>query len=345
MIDILLKYEGDGWIHSAKHPEYDLLIWNYTQSTQYESFWDEITLMCRGLVTDSKGNIISRGFNKFFNWEENKIKKSDIVLEDVKLFEKVDGSYIGVFWYNNQWITNSKGSFTTEQAIKAKEHIDSFTDFDLFFDKSLTHNFEIIYPVNRIIVDYFGQDKLVYLSSTNKAGEKTFLNDLPNGMSRAKLYDFKFDYDFIKALDKNNEEGVVGYTSCGKMFKIKFDNYVKLHGLITRTSSYTIWECLRNGEDIKLLIDNIPDEFYDFVKNVVNDILTNYDKLEKEILSQYDSLENKENLTDKEFAFLVKDLKFKHQLFSLRNKRSITNWLWLNVKPEYKLPFSDECED
>ena len=46
MIDILLKYEGDGWIHSAKHPEYDLLIWNYTQSTQYESFWDEITLMC-----------------------------------------------------------------------------------------------------------------------------------------------------------------------------------------------------------------------------------------------------------------------------------------------------------
>ena len=47
MIDILRKYEADGWIMSSVHPTYDLIIWNYTQSTQYNSHWDEITLMCR----------------------------------------------------------------------------------------------------------------------------------------------------------------------------------------------------------------------------------------------------------------------------------------------------------
>lgn len=342
MITKLNKYLDDGWLISKKHDYYDLIIWNYSQSTQYESFWNETTLMARGLITDSLGNIVSRGFNKFFNWEENKLDRENIDLSKVKLFEKVDGSYIGVFWYDNQWITNSKGSFTTEQAIKAKEHINSFKDFDKFFSKDLTHNFEIVYPTNRIVVDYNGIDGIVYLSSTNKAGDIFFLETICDGMLRSKEYDFNFDYELIKSQNTNNEEGIVGYLPCGNMFKIKFANYIALHGIITNTSSYTIWECLRNGEDVKLMVDNIPDEFYGFVKSKIEEITTNFKALFVEVHLKYLIIPFKDELTDKEFATRIKDEEFKSQFFSLRNGRDISEWVWKKVKPKYELPFSTE---
>lgn len=342
LIDTLRKYELDGWIISNKHPDMDIYIWNYTQSTQYESHWDEITLMCRSLVTDKSGNIISRGFNKFFNWEENKLDLSKLNLNDAKLFEKVDGSYIGIFFYKDEWIIRSKGSFTTEQAISAKIHFDSFSD-KTCFDKTLTHNFEIVYPNNRICVDYGNRDELVYLSSTDIDGNKSFIENLPMDVSRAKSYDFIFDYTTIKALNTDNEEGMVGYFPNGDMFKVKYDNYVKLHGLITRTSSYTIWECLRDGDDIKLLIENIPDEFYAFVHNTIESIETNFRRLTEEVYVDYSLIPDKETKTDKEFAeYVFKNSKYPSQMFSLRTNKDLSKWLWKEVKPEYKLPFKEE---
>ena len=119
----LHKYKDEGWLMNQVHPELPLTIWNYTQQTQFEGMWDEITLSCRGLVTDDEGNIVARPFKKFFNLEEGKHTPT----KDFDVFEKMDGSLIIVFWYDGGWVVASRGSFISEQAIGASK---------IFFDEN-----------------------------------------------------------------------------------------------------------------------------------------------------------------------------------------------------------------
>ena len=135
----LEKYFQEGWLIKQTHPTLPLTIWNYSQSTQYEGKWDEITLMCRGLVTDDNGNIVARPFKKFFNLEENKHTPTS----EFEVYEKMDGSCIICFYYNNEWIFCSRGSFTSEQAEMA-EILSKKYPIELL-DKSKTYVFEIIY--------------------------------------------------------------------------------------------------------------------------------------------------------------------------------------------------------
>ena len=62
MLKVLEKYHQDGLLYKQQHPSLPLTIWNYTEIVQFEGKWDEITLMCRGLVTDDKGKIVARPF-------------------------------------------------------------------------------------------------------------------------------------------------------------------------------------------------------------------------------------------------------------------------------------------
>jgi len=63
----LENYSQNGLLQKQTHPKFDLTIWNYSPKVQYERLWDEITIQCRGLVTNSKGDVVARPFKKFFN--------------------------------------------------------------------------------------------------------------------------------------------------------------------------------------------------------------------------------------------------------------------------------------
>ena len=117
MLEKLNEYHEKGLVYKQIHPTLPLTIWNYSEKVQYENLWDEITLMCRGLVTDNEGNISARAFKKFFNIEEGKHTPT----EKFEVWEKMDGSLGIVFWYEGQWVVATRGSFTSDQAIKAKE--------------------------------------------------------------------------------------------------------------------------------------------------------------------------------------------------------------------------------
>jgi RNA ligase len=139
MLEKLNKYYEDGLLYKQVHPTLPLTIWNYTETVQFEGKWDEITLMCRGLVTDDKGNIVARPFNKFFNIEEGKYTPT----ENFEVWDKMDGSLGIVFWYEGQWIVATRGSFTSDQAIKGTELLKKYNT-DIMF-RHLTYCFEIIY--------------------------------------------------------------------------------------------------------------------------------------------------------------------------------------------------------
>jgi RNA ligase len=117
-LNILNKYISEGLVVKNDHPTLPISIYNYSRTCQYENNWDEITKMCRGLILDQEGNVIAKGFDKFFNMEEH--QPDEIPNETFEVFEKLDGSLGILFWYQGKWILATKGSFTSDQSVKSK---------------------------------------------------------------------------------------------------------------------------------------------------------------------------------------------------------------------------------
>jgi len=145
----LQEYIDGGWVVSQRHPKLPLTIYNYSQKTQFEKNWDEITLSCRGLVLDDDGNVVARPFKKFFNWEEIlHTVSSEQLSMPFEVFEKMDGSLGVGFWYDGEFVIATRGSFTSDQAIKAKEMLKNYR-IDLLNERGgerdYTLLFEIIY--------------------------------------------------------------------------------------------------------------------------------------------------------------------------------------------------------
>ena len=138
-LETLNKYHEDGLLYKQTHPTLPLTIWNYSEKVQYEMLWDEVTIVCRGLVTDDSGAVIAKPFPKFFNYEEGKHTPTS----EFEVFEKMDGSLGILFNYDGEWILATRGSFTSEQSKKGCELLKKYPIENL--DRKNTYLFEIIY--------------------------------------------------------------------------------------------------------------------------------------------------------------------------------------------------------
>jgi RNA ligase len=231
MLEKLNKYYEDGLLYKQVHPSLPLTIWNYSEKCQYENLWDETLLMCRGLVTDDTGDIVAIPFQKFFNIEEGKFEPT----ENFEVYEKMDGSLGIVFWYRGQWVVATRGSFTSDQAIKAREILKKYNT-DIMF-RHLTFCFEIIYPENRIVLDYGTDEKLVLLGTFDKNGKEMDVEIWSQwGFDVVKKYDGIKDFKELKSMVKDDQEGFVVKFSNGDRIKVKGVEYLRLHKIIDRKS-------------------------------------------------------------------------------------------------------------
>jgi RNA ligase len=338
MLHTLEEYHNNGLLSKQTHPILDLTIWNYTPKVQYERLWDDITLQCRGLVTNSEGKIIARPFKKFFNYEEH--KSEDIPNENYVVYEKMDGSLGILFYYADQWIIATRGSFTSPQSIKGFEMLSKYDLSELF--KSHTYLFEIIYPENRIVVDYNGEEKLVLIGAieTETGIEDDITIYFHYGFDVVTMYEISNKtYDSIKNIIPNDKEGYVIAFKNGFRMKIKGDEYIRLHRILTETSSRDIWECLKNNKSLDEILDEVPDEFYSWVKETVNNLQTQFDSIKLEVENDFKELINK-----KEYAEKIKDNPNKSFLFKRLDSYSnqLNDMIWDSIYPPYIKPFKNE---
>ena len=344
LIETLEKYYEDGLLYKQTHPSLPLTIWNYTPKVQYENTWDEITLQCRGLVTDNEGNIVARAFKKFFNMEEGKYTPT----ENFEVWDKMDGSLGIVFWYEGQWIVATRGSFTSSQSIKGKEIFDRYVKKygDDNLNIHLTYLVEILFPENRIVVDYGNDEKLVLLGITDQYGETHhshfeylwFHKDLI-----VKKYDGINDYSILKDMIKDNKEGFVIKFSNGDRMKIKGKEYLRLHKIMTNVSTTGIWEMLSNGDDVNELLKDVPDEFYKKIKDYVRDLRYGFFQISERAGKLHDVFrygkygDHEVEPTKKEFAeFVLKQEKVLHPvMFAMWDKKNYDKIIWSILKPEF----------
>ena len=399
MLEILQKYHTDGLLHKQTHPTLDLTIWNYSPKVQYEKLWDDITLQCRGLVTNSKGEIVARPFKKFFNYEEH--KPEDIPNEDYVVYEKMDGSLGILFyykeeltderryniWFNNnyetgmerffdpnnlpdfenpyyeptpktkgEWILATRGSFTSPQAIKGKEILDRHDISALRKDN--TYLFEIIYPENRIVVDYGHEEKLVVIGGIHtETGE-----EIPDS-SLFWMQDAGFEvvttyktwgegYDLLKEEISKDREGYVIRFKNGFRMKIKGEEYKRLHKILTNISNRDIWEYLKDNKPFDELLEKVPDEFNDWVKTTIRDLKYACFQLRETAGKLHDGFrygkfgDRDPEPSKKEFAeFVMKQQKVLHAImFAMweKNNPKVDEIIWKLVKPTYSKPFKKD---
>ena len=339
MLEKLNKYYEDGLLYKQVHPTLPLTIWNYSEKVQFENLWDEVTLMCRGLVTDNEGNMVAIPFQKFFNIEENRFTPT----ENFEVYEKMDGSLGIVFWYQGQWIVATRGSFTSDQAIKATEILNKYNK-DIMF-RHLTFCFEIIYPENRIVLDYGDDEKLVLLGTFDKDGKEVDIDMWSQyGFDVVKKYDGIKDFKELKSMIKDDQEGFVVRFTNGDRIKVKGVEYLRLHKIMTNMSTTAVWECLKNGDDIETILKDVPDEFYEKIKSYVRDLRYSFFQISERAGKLHDGFrygkynDKDPEPTKKEFAeFVLKQQKvLQPVMFAMWDKKNYDEIIWRIIRPEFK---------
>lgn len=162
---------ADERVTRKTHPTLPLSILTYSRTCQYDNHWTEITTRCRGLVVDeSTGRIAAWCLPKFFNHSQHNGQypfAPPLPTEPFEVYDKVDGSLAIVFHFAGAWRVASKGSFISEQAQWAQQHLDRADTGAL--DVTVTYLAEALYPENRIVVNYGERRDLVLLAGQDGA--------------------------------------------------------------------------------------------------------------------------------------------------------------------------------
>jgi hypothetical protein len=361
MKEILETYHKDGLLYKQTHPTLPLTIWNYTEKVQYYNLFITypLLLQCRGLITDNEGNVIVKPITKFFNYEEL-ISDSETIIpfkdEYVYVQNKEDGSMLILFYYENQWVTATRGSFTSEQSIKGMEILKNNYKLETF-EKSVAYIGEVIYPENRIVVNYKKDEKVMFISTVPNLSYK-WDDDSECHWTRSLTYFkmagikkkhivetkqyFSFDNKLCKDLKKlntKNKEGfVLRFFPSNFRMKIKFEDYINLHRIVSGISNVAIWEQLKDGKSFDDLIKMVPDEFFDFVKKTESDLKSEYKTLENEYKIIFKKIKKSvDNEDRKSFAEQAKKYKHPTLLFKMLD---YDDYLWKVIRPEYKKPLN-----
>lgn len=326
----LNQYKEEGKLYSQVHPTLPLTIWNYTPEVQYEGLWDDITLMCRGLVTDDTGRIWARPFKKFFNLEENRHEPT----QDFEITEKLDGSLIIVFWYNEKFIVASRGSFTSEHALKAREILDQkYSYFQSLSAKDETYCFELI-GFEQIVVSYPEIDLILtgvmkYAFESHRDSSMERWKNLSK-MGKIKIVKFYsgLDWKTIKDLNWKNSEGFVVRFSNGSRCKIKFEDYIRLHGVMTNISEKRILRSLVSGEPITEILDEVPDEFFNEIQQIekgFHDQFSEIFNISKLYFEYYNPLFQNSR---KRFQSRLQDNPYTHIIFKIADNQDPSDDIW-----------------
>ena len=343
-LKILEKYKEDGLITTRKHPLYDIYVHNYTIKCSFDRKWDDITMLCRGLVTDENGMILALPFKKFFNYGEREIDNKYLLQKPKKLSSKEDGSLGIIFNYNNEWIITTRGSFESDQAIKGQNILDYQIDLKSL-NKNYTYLTEIIYPENHIVVNY-PQECLYLLGINNNIScnelEINFEDDF------GFKYPEEIEFDTLKELMEwmkfqpiENSEGWVALYDDGTRLKVKYENYVKLHKLVIGLNERRIWENLSAG-NINELIKMIPEEYSEWAEKVIFELKKQFNIINLQVDIDYSNLElyryknniiNPLNKTRKEIAEEIKKTKYPGLLFAKLDGKEYKSRIWDIIKP------------
>ena len=312
-----------------------------------------IVIECRSLILDTfTFEVVSRKFDRFFNYGEALEYYHDFDLSRSVIMEKADGSLIGVYHHNGKWHISTRG-----MAFAEGEHVlggtfrekvlDAFStseeEFQQIFDgftKDTTFVFEYTSPENRIVTKY--EEPLMVLLSANNAETEweysvAYKELYLMGLKFRPVVTYKAsDMDAVVQLANslpNLQEGFVIYDPVSnKRMKVKSSLYVVAHSIRGNDPLPTKKNLLR------LLFTGELGEFCAYFpewQEKAFDIQREVDSAYRELAIAWDKY--KELELQKEFALAIKDVPYNGILFQARKKNKTVNESWNDWPLEKKI--------
>lgn len=337
---------------ARQHPTAALTILNYTERCQYErGLWNPVTLACRGLIHDAAGRIVARPFRKFFNYGQAEGGEFDLSAR-VVVTDKLDGS-LGILYPSGDGMAlATRGAFESEQAAYATRLWRA--KWGRFVPpEGWTFLFEIIYPGNRIVLDYGAMEELVLLGAVEIATGRSVGPFDPicdwYGPARAEQFPYATLADALNAPPRSNAEGlVVHFVDSDERLKIKQEDYVALHRIVTGLNERVVWEHVSAGKPVADLLAPLPDEFHGWAGEVAARLLATVESNAAEVESAYSTIlaSLPPAPTRKDFALLAKDHPRRGQLFNRHDGKEYRRSLWDECYPASKVgprPATDDA--
>lgn len=254
---------------------------------------------CRGLVLE-KGTwkVVCRPFSRFYNYGEI---ETPVDIRHCVVREKLDGSLIKVFFYQDSWYWATRGLVKETTGFIPGGHsfadlmanvlnilgVADINDFagKYHLEKAWTYLFELITPYNRVVVDYAGIYRFVYLGHIHNE-TNTHRTELKGYPDCAKVIDRDLSVNELEnyqsAADKAgiSQEGFVVYTPEHVPFcKIKSSLYVNFHHVRTNgdTTHKDVLCIILDGEEKEYLAYFKEDKpLFDDVNYVLNMLYNAY---------------------------------------------------------------------
>lgn len=354
------SYILDGWLRKSAHRYEPLAILNYTEKATFAKHWDQVTLNCRGLIYNTETlEVVARPFPKFFNHNEENAAKFDLS-DKVVVTDKKDGS-MGILYRrpsDGEYAIATRGSFHSRQAERATEMLGEqyeqtrwYQQLRLISDLPWTFIFEIIYPENRIVLDYDGLTDLVMLGAVgNKTGTALSANQARVMMAwpgpQTECLGIMTYAEALNLPPRANAEGIVllGYDN-SRMVKLKQEDYIILHRLITGLNTRTVWQAIVANQTLPQLLEPLPEEFHPWVTEVFTSFVRSVNLKYQKMYDRYVIIRDELDMPHagpattedkKRFALAIKDDpdKWAYFLFAVSGDVQIFKQLWKLARPE-----------
>lgn len=346
-VEDLEKAVVKGDVTKRPHPDLPLWIYNYSPSVQYSNRWNDVTLNCRGLILDEDFNIVARPWKKFFN-----LGQVNLPIQfdtPVEVMDKADGSLGILYPTPDGYAIATRGSFESEQAQHAtalwRREYAMYHDFHLVAGDldDYTFLFEIVYPKNRIVLNYDGMDDLILLGAVQNStgyylGPRWAATILGWLGPVVDVYDFNTLSGANAHMGRSGKEGFV-IRSHNFMVKLKEPDYLELHRLVTNMTPKTIWEQLKSGKSVAEICAALPDEFHSQAEDIARPMRERYNERLEQILASYSFAMQQVHThwaepTRKNIASVFIRSKDAKYFFSLLDNRPINELLWSELKPK-----------
>lgn len=340
-----------------KYEDAQLLVLNYDQINSPKN---DITSECRGLILDYEYNIVSRSFDRFFNYGEQFATFNPAT---AVAYEKVDGSLIKIYNWRGVWYVSTRGTafaesgvngwgITFEDMVWKALGVSCQTDLNdkcnEWLNPSSTYICEITGVENRVVTRYQGYALWLLAERDNQTGEyfevprviwENFGFELP---SAYKFNSIEQCIETAKHLP-DLQEGYVMYENGVPVCKVKSPAYVAVH--------FIRGNGLNPNRIAELVVINEQDEYLKYFPEDEKHFIPYVMQLTQTLMLAQTVFSLSSSIQDqKEFAVRVKDYPFAQFLFQARklgesNIRKVFNASETNRKVKFLLGLMGEKDE
>lgn len=313
-----------------RHPKYqNLMLCNYSQIDSPKS--DPVVIECRGLILDQDNDFhpVNFPYRRFLNHGE---AGADIDWSTARVQEKLDGTLVSLWYYNNAWHVSTRG--TPDAGGNVGNAALTFADLfwkvwkeldyrlPLWTDSaaiSRCYMFELMTSLNRIIVVH-DKPRIVHHGARNLVTLEEIdprETGAAYGWEVVEHFPVQTAEDVVKwasTLSPTASEGFVAVDAAWRRVKVKSPQYVALSGLIDGFGPRRMLEIILTNESDEFLL-----HFPEFRKTY-DEVRRRFDTLIKDVEETFEQIKGIE--IQKDFALEAQKTKYPGFLFALRSKKA-----------------------